>query len=381
MPPMSSATPAAIGTWVNKSTASDIEQPHLDQPVVSMPDMIGQSPVMKRLFSIIERVAPTDASILLTGATGTGKEVAARTIHEMSTRRNGAFVDLNCSAIPETLVEAELFGHQRGTFTGATENRSGLFEKASGGTLFLDEVDALNLSAQAKLLRVLQERTVRRIGARANIAVDVRIISATNCDLGQAVAAGRFRPDLYYRLRVLPIHLPELCSRGDDIRLLIEYFLKTKAQRSGQPARKFNNEAMRALLEYPWPGNVRELENAVEYALAIGMNEELGLEDLPLELSCDHPAKGTGDLKQVLAAYMNETVPLAEIEKRYILTVLQQFGGNQVRTAAALGIDRSKLYRRLKQYGVMAVRFLQEEELDGLQLLSGREEAKAIKGH
>jgi DNA-binding NtrC family response regulator len=164
--------------------------------------------------------------------------------------------------------------------------------------------------------------------------------------------------------------------------LLIEYFLKTKTERSGQPVRKFSNEALRALLEYPWPGNVRELENAVEYALAIGINEELGLEDLPLELSCNHPAKGTDDLKQVLAAYMNETVPLAEIEKRYILTVLQQFGGNQVRTAAALGIDRSKLYRRLKQYGVMAVRFLQEEELDGLQLLSGREEAKAIeKGH
>ena len=347
-----------------------------------MPDMIGQSPVMKRLFSIIERVAPTDASVLLTGATGTGKEVAARTIHEMSTRRNSAFVDLNCSAIPETLIEAELFGHQRGTFTGATENRSGLFEKASGGTLFLDEVDALNLSAQAKLLRVLQEKTVRRIGARANIAVDVRIISATNCDLGQAVAAGRFRPDLYYRLRVLPIHLPELCSRGDDIRLLIEHFLKIKAQRSGQPERRFSNEAMGALLEYPWPGNVRELENAVEYALAIGVNEELGLEDLPVELSCNHPAKGTDDLKQVLAAYMNETVPLAEIEKRYILTVLQQFGGNQVRTAAALGIDRSKLYRRLKQYGVMAVRFLQEEELDGLQLLSGRDEPKAFeKGH
>lgn len=382
MPPMSSATPAAIGPWPNKPTAQDIQKPHHFQPKSPMPEMIGQSPVMKRLFSIIQRVAPTDASILLTGATGTGKEVAARTIHEMSTRSNGAFVDLNCSAIPETLIETELFGHQRGTFTGATENRSGLFEKASGGTLFLDEVDALNLSAQAKLLRVLQEKTVRRIGARANIAVDVRIISATNCDLAQAVAAGRFRPDLYYRLRVLPIHLPELCSRGDDIRLLIQHFLKIKTQRSGQPLRQFSNQAMRALMEYPWPGNVRELENAVEYALAIGMDEELGLEDLPLELSCNPAAKGTDDLKQVLAAYMNETVPLAEIEKRYILTVLQQFGGNQVRTAAALGIDRSKLYRRLKQYGVMAVRFLQEEELDGMQWLSGREETKAAaKGH
>jgi DNA-binding NtrC family response regulator len=345
-----------------------------------MPDMIGQSPVMQRLFSIIERVAPTDASVLLTGATGTGKEVAARMIHELSPRRKDAFVDLNCSAIPETLIEEELFGHQRGTFTGATENRSGLFEKASGGTLFLDEIDALNLSAQAKLLRVLQEKTVRRIGARANIAIDVRIISATNCDLAQAVAAGRFRPDLYYRLRVLPIHLPELCSRGDDVRLLIEHFLKVKSEKSGLPFRPFTPHAMRALLAYPWPGNVRELENAVEYALAIGLGNELDVDDLPPELACNPTAKSTGDLKQLLAAYMNETVPLAEIEKRYILTVLQQFGGNQVRTAEALGIDRSKLYRRLKQYGVMAVRFLQEEE-DGMQLLSGRDDRKLDPGH
>ena len=337
--------------------------------------LVGQSPAMKKVFSIIERVAPTDASVLVTGATGTGKELAARAIHDLSPRRNAPFVDINCSAIPETLIEAELFGHQRGTFTGAHENRAGLFEKASGGTLFLDEVDALNLSAQAKLLRVLQERTVRRIGARANIAIDVRIISASNSDLGQAVAAGRFRPDLYYRLRVLPLHMPELCTRAGDVELLVDHFLKLKSARSGQPVRRFTAEAMGALLEYPWPGNVRELENAIEYALAIGLHDELGLEDLPPELAQVNISGNTTDLKKILAVYMDETVPLAEIEKRYILSVLQQFGGNQVRTAAALGIDRSKLYRRLKQYGVMAVRFLQEEELDGLQLLSRREEA------
>jgi DNA-binding NtrC family response regulator len=288
----------------------------------------------------------------------------------MSPRRDNAFVDINCSAIPETLIEAELFGHQRGTFTGAHENRSGLFEKASGGTLFLDEVDALNLSAQAKLLRVLQERTVRRIGARANIAIDVRIISATNCDLAQAVAEGRFRPDLYYRLRVLPLHVPELCSRGDDVKLLVEHFLRLKSERSGQPLRNFTAEAMRALCEYPWPGNVRELENAIEYALAIGLEDDLGIADLPTEIMSSHPQPSVDNFREVLQAYMNDTVPLAEIEKRYILSVLQQFGGNQVRAAAALGIDRSKLYRRLKQYGVMAVRFLQEEDLDGMQLLS-----------
>jgi len=325
---------------------------------------------MRKLFSVIERVAPTDASVLITGATGTGKELAARAIHDQSPRRDHAFVDINCSAIPETLIEAELFGHQRGTFTGAHENRSGLFEKASGGTLFLDEVDALNLSAQAKLLRVLQERTVRRIGARANIAIDVRIISATNCDLAQAVAEGRFRPDLYYRLRVLPLYVPELCTRGDDVKLLVEHFLRVKSERNGQRLRKFTPEAMRALCDYPWPGNVRELENTIEYSLAIGLDDELDTGDLPPEILTAHPQPSADDFRQVLQAYMNDTVPLAEIEKRYILSVLQQFGGNQVRAAAALGIDRSKLYRRLKQYGVMAVRFLQEEDLDGHQLRS-----------
>jgi len=368
------ATPTAIDSWSTNHSRSGgllLDQPEtLRISTSKTPALIGQSPVMKKLFSVIERVAPTDASVLITGATGTGKELAARAIHDMSPRRDNAFVDINCSAIPETLIEAELFGHQRGTFTGAHENRSGLFEKASGGTLFLDEVDALNLSAQAKLLRVLQERTVRRIGGRANIAIDVRIISATNCDLAQAVAEGRFRPDLYYRLRVLPLHVPELCTRGEDVRLLVEHFLRLKSERNRQPLRKFTAEAMRYLCDYPWPGNVRELENTIEYALAIGLEDELGIADLPPEILTAQPQPSADDFRQVLQAYINDTVPLAEIEKRYILSVLQQFGGNQVRAAAALGIDRSKLYRRLKQYGVMAVRFLQEEDLDGHQLRS-----------
>lgn len=368
------ATPTAIDVWSNNQTdnhspsnpiANDAEEsPRTYNP--KTPTLIGESPVMKKLFSVIGRVAPSEASVLITGATGTGKELAARAIHDLSPRRNNAFVDINCSAIPEGLIEAELFGHQRGTFTGAHENRSGLFEKASGGTLFLDEIDALNLSAQAKLLRVLQERTVRRIGARANIAIDVRIISATNCDLAQAVAEGRFRPDLYYRLRVLPLQLPELCTRGEDVELLVDHFLQMKAERMGQQLRHFTPEAMQALRDYPWPGNVRELENAVEYSLAIGMEEELDVADLPIEIA-NHVPSDLHDFRSVLQAYMNDTVPLAEIEKRYILTVLQQFGGNQVRAAAALGIDRSKLYRRLRQYGVKAVKFIQEEEEHGLQ--------------
>jgi DNA-binding NtrC family response regulator len=369
------ATPTVFDGWttqpdsqrraVAKVPDTDVSEPNTR---AKTPTLVGQSPVMRKLFSVIERVAPTDASVLITGATGTGKELAARAIHTMSSRRDAAFVDINCSAIPETLIEAELFGHQRGTFTGAHENRSGLFEKASGGTLFLDEVDALNLSAQAKLLRVLQERTVRRIGARANIAIDVRIISATNCDLAQAVASGRFRPDLYYRLRVLPLHLPELCTRSGDVSLLVEHFLRVKSERQGRTTvPHFSADAMRTLNEYPWPGNVRELENVIEYALALGNGEELGIEDLPLELSESRSQSSNEDFRELLQAYMTDAVPLAEIEKRYILSVLQQFGGNQVRAAAALGIDRSKLYRRLRQYGVKAVKFLQEEEQDGLQ--------------
>jgi two-component system, NtrC family, response regulator AtoC len=373
---MSSSPPPIVDGWPSTSRANrDSRTPRTTKEPQSdtRSRLVGESPAMKKLFSVIERMAPTDCSVLLTGATGTGKELVARAIHDLSPRGDAAFVDVNCSAIPETLIEAELFGHQRGTFTGANENRCGLFEKASGGTLLLDEIDALNLSAQAKLLRVLQERTVRRIGARANIAIDVRIISATNCDLAQAVAAGRFRPDLYYRLRVLPLQLPELCARTGDVPLLVDHFIRIKAERMGQPYRRFTAEAMRALKEYPWPGNVRELENAIEYTLAIGANEELGVEDLPLEISQGGRQMEVDDLRHVLQAYIDETVPLAEIEKRYILSVLQQFGGNQVRAAAALGIDRSKLYRRLRQYGVKAVRFLQEEEQDGLQFRGMRQ--------
>jgi len=363
-----------LDSWSTRSSSvRQIEKP-VERDVSlektkTRPTLIGQSPVMKKLFSVIDRIAPTDSSVLITGATGTGKELVARAIHDRSPRRDAAFVDINCSAIPDTLIEAELFGHQRGTFTGAHENRSGLFEVASRGTLFLDEIDSLNLSVQAKLLRVLQERSVRRVGGRANIAIDVRIISASNSDLAQAVAAGRFRPDLYYRLRVLPLQVPELCKREGDVELLVAYFLQRYAERYDVTPRRFTAEAMGALVEYPWPGNVRELENAVEYALAIAQASELTLDDLPPDVVNGNRHRDAGAFADVLDKYRSGEVPLAEIERRYILTVLERFGGNQVRTANALGIDRSKLYRRLKQYGVMAVRFLQEEQ-DGLQLLS-----------
>jgi PAS domain S-box-containing protein len=338
--------------------------------------LVGNSPVMQKLFAAIERVAPSDSSVLITGATGTGKELVARKIHEKSRRADGPFVDLNCSAIPETLIEAELFGHQRGTFTGASENRVGLFEVASGGTLFLDEVDALPLAAQAKLLRVLQEKCIRRVGGRTNIPVDVRIISASNCDLNHAVKEGRFRADLFYRLRVFPVQTPGLCQRDGDLELLISHFLERHANQTGASPRRFTAEAMAVLTRYDWPGNVRELESAVGYALAIGNREALSIEDLPPEFSHQPKQQQVTDLKGTLEGYQADGAPLAEIEKRYILSVLERFDGNQVRAAAALGIDRSKLYRRLKQYGIKAVKFLQEDS-DGMQLLSSRKETAA----
>lgn len=373
MPPLSSLRKP--GDWpLDNPSTTRVTRRTEKEPVhrVLQPSvLIGQSEVMKQLFSVIERIAPTENSVLITGATGTGKELVARAIHDKSGRR-GPFVGVNCSTLPETLVEAELFGHERGSFTGADERRAGLFEFASGGTLLLDEIDALSLSAQAKLLRVLQERSVRRVGGRVRIAIDVRVISATNTDLAKALAAGTFRADLYYRLRVLPLHLPELCKRDRDVPLLIEHFLERDAQRSGTKVRKFAPGAMQALIDYPWPGNVRELENAVEYALVIGQDEVLTIDDLPVEIAKPQIHTGPDDFADVLDQYRSGRVPLAEMERRYILSVLEQFGGNQVRAAEALGIDRSKLYRRLRQYGVMAVRFLQDENQDGRQLLSNR---------
>ena len=359
----------AQNTEVRRPNRRPGMEPRPDESPVPM--LIGKSAAMKHLSSIIQRIAPTSSSVLITGATGTGKELVARAIHEQS-GRSGPFVGVNCSTLPETLVEAELFGHERGSFTGADERRPGLFEVASRGTLLLDEIDALSLPAQAKLLRVLQERSVRRVGGRIRIAVDVRVISSSNTDPAKAVAAGTFRADLYYRLRVLPLHLPELCKREDDIELLIAYFLERHAEQTGQPLREFTARAMQVLANYPWPGNVRELENAVEYALVIGQGDELGIDDLPIEIAKPTYRAGADGFAEVLEDYSSGRVPLAEIERRYILGVLEQFGGNQVRAAEALGIDRSKLYRRLKQYGVMAVRFLQQEEQDGMQLLSHR---------
>jgi len=340
------ATPTAFDGWSESTLSAKAKRKRPDQDSLHIttsltcPTLIGTSPIMQKLFTVIERVSPNDSSVLLVGATGTGKELVARAIHDKSPRRNGPFVDINCSAIPEGLIEAELFGHQRGTFTGAHESRCGLFEKASGGTLFLDEVDALNLSAQAKLLRVLQEKTVRRIGARANVAVDVRIISATNCDLAQAVAEGRFRPDLYYRLRVLPLQLPELCSRVGDVELLLDHFLKLKADRLGSEAPQFTAEAMRVLKDYPWPGNVRELENAIERAVVLGTTELIQPEDLPEVLLEKQAVPGV----QVTEYHQ----AVKETKRQLVLKAFQEAGGNYAQAARLLGMHPNNLHRLIR---------------------------------
>jgi DNA-binding NtrC family response regulator len=308
--------------------------------------LIGHTPIMKQLVNLLERVAESESTVLITGPTGSGKELVARTIHQKSKRARAPFIDVNCSALPDTLIEAELFGYQRGTFSGAGETRSGLFEVASSGTLFLDEVDALSPAAQAKLLRVLQERKVRRLGARENIPVDVRIISATNRDLKQSVGQGTFRADLLYRLHVVPVRAPELREHKEDIPSLIDHFLQRITHKRAETARYFSREAMRALSNYDWPGNVRELENAVEYAYTMGTGEELGLSDLPLEVVKNSPEKC-----DVLTNCLQREVTLAEAERNYILWMFERCGRHHIKTASKLGVDRRTLYRKLQQYG------------------------------
>lgn len=316
--------------------------------------LIGRSPQMLHLLSLIERIAPTDSSTLIMGATGTGKELVARAIHQQSQRRLAPFIDVNCSAIPDTLFEAELFGHQRGSFTGAHETRRGLFEEAAGGTLFLDEVDALSLSSQAKLLRVLQERCLRRIGGRENIPFNVRVISASGRDLQHGIAENTFRLDLFFRLRVIPLYVPALHERGaEDIHLLSKYFLLKHATLTGLPARRFSRECSDVFAAYGWPGNVRELENTVQYALIIGAEEELTLKDLPPRM-LDAVMTERALCGEALNQRRHEKMTLAEAERLYILSILDSFGGNQVKTAETLGIDARTLRRKLKHYKTLS---------------------------
>jgi DNA-binding NtrC family response regulator len=307
----------------------------------SFAGIVGQSETMRRVFDLIERVATTRASVLVTGETGTGKELIARAIHELSPRRLKPWVPVSCSAVPEHLIESELFGHARGSFTGAVTERRGLFEDASGGTIFLDEIDAMPVPTQAKLLRVVEERTIQRIGASHDIAVDFRLIAASNTDLAAQVREGAFREDLYYRLNVFPIVIPPLRERRSDIPILARYFRDMAANATGLDAIEFPPNMLHRMEQYDWPGNVRELRNYVERSLILSAGRDV-LEALPLH-------DGTNGVGPRLESAVDERWSLDRLEQEYIRVVLDHTRGNRNRAARFLGIDRRTLYRRIRQ--------------------------------
>ena len=312
----------------------------LVKELYGLENVIARSPAMQRLFQQVAQIADSDATILLTGETGTGKEVLARVLHANSRRSKGPFVALNCAAISETLFESELFGHIRGAFTNAVAAKRGLFQSANGGTLFLDEIAEMSLPMQVKLLRAVQEREVREVGAEYATKVDVRIITATNKDLAESVKAGTFRHDLYYRVSVVPLALPPLRERKDDIPLLAQHFLKQSAKRSNKDVRGFTPAAMHRLMVYPWPGNVRELENAVEKAVVMSRQDMVLPEFLPT-------AGATSDIGLKPLTEAKE-----DFERTYLRNVLQMTGGNISRAAQFAGRYRADFYKMLKKYGL-----------------------------
>jgi two-component system response regulator HydG len=312
---------------------------------------VARSEAMQRVVERAARMAAVDSTVLILGESGVGKERMARLIHERSARAGGPFVAVNCGAIVETLLESELFGHARGAFTGAAQDRVGLFEAASGGTLFLDEVGDLPAGMQVRLLRVLQEREVRRVGENHGRPVDVRVVSATHRDLGAEVVAGRFRRDLYHRLHVLALRIPPLRERPADILPLAHELLDQVSERMGRPRPELGAAAARQLLRYPWPGNVRELENAIEHAVALARTPCIEPEDLPEEVGS--VAIAAVPVSAAIAAVPASARSLAEIEKEHILAALARNRGRQAPTAQELGISAATLYRKLKGYGVL----------------------------
>jgi DNA-binding NtrC family response regulator len=309
-------------------------------------NILGKSKPMLDLFALIKKVAGSRTTVLLQGRSGTGKELVAKAVHYNSPRRGRPLVTVNCAAIPKDLLESELFGHLKGAFTGAIANKRGLFEEADGGSLFLDEIGELCPELQVKLLRVLQEREIRRIGDTRTVSVDVRLIAATNRDLAQAVNEGLFREDLYYRLNVIPIVLPDLKDRTEDVPLLATHFLMKYAKEADPPIEGIAKDAMRLLLEYDWPGNVRELENVIERAVILARGPQILPGDLPAQLR----AHQTPPPHQSTAASPHRPT-LEELERDYIATVLRETRWHQMRAAHILGIDRRTLYRKIRTYG------------------------------
>ena len=323
-------------TTIEELQASASEKPQ---------NVLGSSAAMMRVQELVGRIAATDTSVLIQGETGTGKELVARALHEASGAR-GRFVALNCAAMPFNLLESELFGHARGAFTDARTQRSGLFLEAENGTLFLDEIGELPLEVQPKLLRSLQERTVRPVGSNAETPFSARLVVATNRNLEQDVREKRFREDLYYRINVIKVELPPLRERGTDVIELAVRFLERLASQTNQPALKLSTPAAQKLLDYPWPGNVRELENCMEYAAVLARHREVRIADLPQKVR---------DYRVVRVAPPTdaaEIIPIDEYERRYVVHVIMQLGGNKKRAAQRLGMDRKTLYRKLARWGV-----------------------------
>ena len=311
--------------------------------------MVGSSPKMIELYKEIARVAPTRSTVLILGESGTGKELVARAIHQNSPRKDKNFVAVNCGALTETLLEAELFGHAKGSFTGANADRRGLWEEADGGTLFLDEIGETSLAMQVKLLRALQEGEIRRVGSNQNRQVDARIIAATNRALETEVKAGNFREDLFYRLSVVTLSVPTLRERAADIAVLVEKFLRTARKNTGRENLRFSEDALKTLAVYDWKGNVRELESAVEYAALRARGNEILTEDLPVKMLSEEFKQAATRFH--LSELYADLPSLDELEKRYLLHVLEKANGNRTKAAEILGVDRRTLYNKLRQYG------------------------------
>jgi two-component system response regulator HydG len=314
-------------------------------------NIIGRGPAMVHLLETVAQVAPSEATVLITGESGTGKELIAGAIHFNSARKDGPFVKMNCAAVTETLLESELFGHEKGAFTGAYRQTEGRFRQANGGSLFLDEVSEMSMGMQVKLLRAVQEREIIRVGGEAPIKIDVRVIAATNKDLVQEIEHGNFREDLYYRLNVVTLKVPPLRERREDIPLLAQHFLSTFAEKNRKQLKGFTPQAMDRFLKYAWPGNVRELMNAVERAVVLSRSEYLDAEDLPVSIKEGAPSE---DESAPPKGAVSGNVPLEDVEKATILSTLESTNGNKSEAARRLGITRKTLHKKLKKYGMMS---------------------------
>jgi two-component system response regulator HydG len=332
----------------------------------SLGSVIGKSAEMKAVFDLVARVSQATANVLITGESGTGKEMVARAIHQNGPRANKPFIAINCTAIPETLLESELFGHAKGSFTGAIQRKRGLFEEAEGGTLFLDEIGDMNVQLQSKLLRVIQERKIRAVGENITRDVNVRIIAATHKDLKTAMKEGRFREDLYYRLSVIPVVIPALRQRKDDIPLLAEYFLKKYSAMNNLKVKGFTKRAIAKLIGLKWEGNVRELENVIERAVVLCTSQLIDESDIP--------SSEVENAERFFSGATGDFPTLNQLEERYMKLVLEKTGGRKDKAAQILGVNRRTLYRKEREYGLIAEHSPEEEDLHSAHALENNED-------